>query len=120
MELNSEALYAACLDVARSTLWSEPPNPSDEIDALAHRFYAIAISHSEFIADQSRDPNLLVHAIRYLAYTHAIPPMKSDTRWFQDMLEVLVELACPNSNLPPAGKNFLREIRTGLKEKAKA
>lgn len=119
MELNSEALYAACLDAARSALWRKPPRTPQEIEALAQQFCAIALDHCEFITEQSRDPNLLVRAVRYLAHTHALPPMEFDTRWFRDMLEVLVELACPNAGLPPGGETFLKDLRTGLKEKAK-
>jgi hypothetical protein len=72
-----------------------------EIDALAEKYYRIAHVQLQFITEQNRDPNLLVRAVRYLAHTHALPPMGKDTEWFSDMLGVLIELACPNTGLPP-------------------
>jgi len=122
MELNTEALHAACLEVARSTLWNprgEKKSTVKEIGALAKRLHRATLAHLEFIKMQGRDPNLLVRAVRYLAHTHAIPPMRDDTGWFEDMLEVLIELACPNTGLPPRGKDFVADLRKGLSAKLK-
>src|SRR6266581_1780778 len=110
MELNTEALHAACLGVARETLWKpkgEKKSTVEEIGALAKKLHTVALLHVEFITEQGRDPNILVRAVRYLAHTHAIPPMRDDTGWFVDMLEVLIELACPNTGIPPRGKDFV-------------
>lgn len=122
MELNTEALHAACLAVARETLWKpkgQKKSTVKEIEALTKKFYTVALHHLEFITDQGRDPNLLVRAVRYLAHTHAIPPMHDDTGWFVDMLEVLIELTCPNTDLPPRGKAFIADLRRGLSAKLK-
>jgi hypothetical protein len=35
------------------------------------------------------------------------------------MLEVLIELACPNTGIPPAGKDFVTDLRKGLSAKLK-
>lgn len=93
MELNTEALHAACLGVARETLWKpkgEKKSTEKKIETLAEKLHTVALHHVEFITEQGRDPNLLVRAVRYLARTHAIPPMRDDTGWFVDMLDVLV------------------------------
>jgi hypothetical protein len=122
MELNSEALHAACVEIARSTLWKPPEevqSTENEIEALAQEYYRHALNHVEFITEQGCDPNLLVRAARYLAHTHAIPPMRDDTGWFLDMLDVLVELACPNTGLPQKGKAFITDLRRGLSTKLK-
>ena len=122
MELNIEALHAACLGIARETLWKskgEKKRTVKEIEAHAAKLQVIALSHLEFIAEQGRDPNILVRAVRYLAHTHAIPPMRVDTGWFTNMLEVLIELACPNTHLPPKGKDFVADLRKGLSAKLK-
>lgn len=70
--------------------------------------------HLQFIQDQGRDPNLLTEAVRYLTLKHAIPPMAEDIRWFQNMLEVLVELCCPNQGVGPEQGRFFQELRTGI------
>ena len=122
MELNIEALHAACLGVARETLWKskgEKKSTVKEIEAHAAKLQVVALHHLEFIAEQGRDPNILVRAVRYLAHTHAIPPMRGDTGWYTDMLEVLIELACPNTDLPPKGKDFVADLRKGLSAKLK-
>lgn len=122
MELNTEALHAACREVAKTTLWKpdgEKKRPEKEIDALAEKYYRIAHVQLQFITEQNRDPNLLVRAVRYLAHTHALPPMGKDTEWFSDMLGVLIELACPNTGLPPKGKAFITDLRRGLSAKLK-
>ena len=122
MELNTEALHAACRAVAEQTLWKpagEKKTTEKDIEALAGQLSDIALDRLEFITTQGRDPNLLVRAVRYLAHTHAIPPMRNDTGWFVDMLEVLVELACPNTNLPRGGKAFVVDLRRGLSAKLK-
>ncbi len=37
--------------------------------------------------------------------------MRVDTGWFtKNMLEVLIELACPNTHLPPKGKDFVADL----------
>jgi hypothetical protein len=122
-ELNGEALHAACIETARRVLWQpkEKKQPTEnEVEVMAKRFEREALHHLEFVVSQRRDPNLLVRAVRYLAYVHAMPPMRDDICWFSDMLDVLVELACPNAGLPPRGKEFVTDIRRGLSGKLKS
>ena len=122
MVLNTEALHAACRAVAKETLWKpagEKKTTEKEVETLAGQLYDIALGPLDFIIEQGRDPNVLVRAVRYLAHTHAIPPMRNDTGWFIDMLEVLIELACPNTDLPRNGKAFIADLRRGLSTKLK-
>ena len=122
MELNTEALLAACHETAKITLWQpvdEKQPTEEEVEDLAEAFYAMSKTHLDYISEQGYDPNILVRAVRYLGHTHAIPPMKDDARWFGDMLEVLIEIACPNVNLPRKGEDFLEDLRHGLSAKAK-
>jgi hypothetical protein len=67
-----------------------------------------------WLALAERDPNLIVRAVQYLALTHAIPPMRDDTSWFQDMLAVLIELACPNCGATPELEPFFRDVERGI------
>ena len=44
-------------------------------------------------------------------------PTSKDTEWFLDMLGVMIELACPNTGLPPKEKAFITDLRRGLTAK---
>jgi hypothetical protein len=122
MPLNSEGLHAACVEIARTTLWrpKEEVQPTEEdVEALAAQYVEHALRRIDFVTGQGRDPNLLVRAARYLAHTHALPPMGNNTGWFPEMLDVLIELACPNTGLPRQGKAFMADLRRGISEKLK-
>ncbi len=114
MQLDREALRTACFAAARNTMWERRPIDLSSIEDVANRFLSIAEFHEEFVAGQGRDPNLIVRATEYLAHTHAIPPMSDDTSWFENMLAVLVELACPNSGGDPDLEAFYVDIEKGI------
>jgi hypothetical protein len=116
MKLNRKRLKAACHKVAKTTMWAQQPIDAALIEALAERFLKIAEHHEPFIVEQGRDPNLITRAVHYLAYSHAMPPMNDDTNWFSDMLDVLVELACPNSIGSRRLELFYRDIEEGIAE----
>lgn len=119
--LDKVALAAACKAVVKQTLWRGPKPQSvddiadtDQISRLAAAYQEIALRHLEFIEDQKRDPNMLTRAIEYLAEGHAIPPMKDDTRWFDEMLTALIELACPNFIHSKPATAFFKDIEQGI------
>jgi hypothetical protein len=114
MKLDPGALRAACFAAARNTMWEQRPVDLNSIAEVAGRFFSIAADHEDFVVGQQRDPGLIVRAVEYLAHTHAIPPMRDDTSWFQDMLAVLIELACPNSRAIPDFEAFFRDIEAGM------
>ena len=112
--MNRKELEAACYEVASNTMWDLRPVDVDAIEAHAAHLVKIAERHEEFIAGQGRDPNLIVRAVKYLNHCHAIPPMVDDTRWFSDMLSVLVELACPNTGASPDLEDFYCDIEEDI------
>jgi hypothetical protein len=112
--LDREALKAACFDVARTTMWDRRPIDVASIDAVAGSCFSIALDYLDFVQGQSRDPNLVTRAVMYLSRIHAIPPMRSDTTWFSDMLAVLIELACPNAQGAAESESFYRDIEEGI------
>lgn len=114
MGLDEQTLRAACYEAARATMWARKPIDVREIEELAETFEKIARSHSEQIAEQGRDPNILVRAVQYLAGTHAVAPMGKDTSWFGDMLEALLELACPTATLDEKTGLFLKDVEEGI------
>ena len=84
------------------------------IEAVAEQFFKITEEYKDFVTEQGRDRNLIVHAVRYLADKHAIPPMRDNTQWFSDMFEVLIELACPNTGATRKSCEFLRDVEDGI------
>lgn len=124
--LDRDALFEACKEVASQTLWQTnyPQDISDIIDSeqinkTTLGYFKEALRHVEFVVSQRRDPNLITRAILYLSQSHAIPPMKEDLTWFKDMLEALIELACPNTIYTKETSQFLYDIEKGIKETRK-
>jgi hypothetical protein len=67
-------------------MWDLRPIHVRSIENVSDQFFKTAVEHEEFIIGQERDPNLITRAVTYLAHTYAIPPMRDDTHWSQDML----------------------------------
>lgn len=116
MKLDRNELKAACYAVATNTMWEQGPVDVDAIQAVAANFVKIAESHEKFIIEQGRDPNLIVRAVRYLNHVHAMPPMKHDTGWFKEMLQVLIELACPSEEAAGDLETFFSDIEEGISQ----
>ena len=115
-QLDRPALMNACHRVARTTMWARHPIDADRIQALARSLCEVVLAYEDQIVEAGRDPNLLRSCVEYLETTQAIPPMADDTRWFADMLAVLVELAVPNTvaDTRVEGLYREREIEAGI------
>jgi len=105
-------LDGACFEMARTTKWALKPIDADEIRALGDRLSSVARS---FVCDGLEiDEPLITRAVFSLSQTHAIPPMGDDTQWFSNMLQVVLEIARPNSAVDETGKSFLRDMLDGI------
>ncbi|WP_287600407.1 hypothetical protein [Thiothrix sp.] len=116
MVLDRKALHEACLDVARSIHWKKKPIDKLLVDVSSKLYFDEALRYEDFIIGQGRDPNIIVRAIKYIANKHAIPPMTHDLDAFSTALEVLVELACPNTGTEPEQEQFFKDIEEGLQD----
>ena len=114
MDLEYDRLKSACFDYAKAVMWDRRPTDVSNIQAFADKVYKSALNNVEFIQGQARDPNMLTECVRYLALKHAIPPSRDDIRFFENALEVLVELACPNQIVTAEQRRFFQEIRRGI------
>ena len=94
-------------------MYDRRPSSVATIDA-ADRLFNIAVEHEEFVVSQGRDPDLITRAVSYLAHTHAVPLTRDDTRCFSYMLNVLIELACPDAGKPEQFEAFYRDVREGV------
>jgi hypothetical protein len=108
-------LRAACFDAAQCAKWELKPQPVEDIQELADRFYEIAVRRGKEIDEIGEDSQIVNRAVWYLAQVHAIPPMRDDVRWFQEMLDALLELALPNTYVA-VGKPqaFLKDLLKGI------
>lgn len=120
--LDLEALRAACQEVAKSTLW-QTPEPydicdiidSDQITRTVEAYVAEARQRAHDLAEEGHDPNIVTRAVVYLAYEHAIPPMKDDVHWFRDTLDVLVRLVSPLSHPNRAAALFMEDLDLAIR-----
>ena len=115
MTLDLKDLRAACFEAAGSAKWERKPQPVEDIQILADRFYERASERTIEIHEIDEDPQIVNRVVWYLAQVHAIPPMRDDVRWFHEMLEALLELALPNTYVA-AGKPqaFLKDLLKGI------
>jgi phage terminase large subunit-like protein len=57
---------------------------------------------------------MVTRAVWYLARTQAGPVLRDESQWFEHMLQVLLELAFPNTHLDDMSLAFLQDIEEGL------
>ncbi|MFY3589560.1 hypothetical protein ACOTHW_02960 [Achromobacter xylosoxidans] len=107
---------AACREVAKGTLWTGSETSADVIETHTHRLMQRCDHEIDYISGMGRDPNLLTRAIRYIAHTHAIPPMGTDIEWFASTVECLIELAVPNTGQTVESAAFLHDVQEGISE----
>jgi hypothetical protein len=115
VDLDHEALRAACFEAARKTMEDARPTDVDKIRRLADIFYHFARAHVSRIRELGRDPEILVRAVAYLARTHALSQMHDSTEWFFFMLRALLELACPDRRQPAENIGFLADVEEGIR-----
>lgn len=105
-------LKLACLKLAKDTLWKRGPVDADLITTHADNLFKIASDHLELHPEISIE--IITRAVDYLRQVHAIPPMENDTKWFDRMLYVILEIVCPNARLEGDGREFLRDLLNGI------
>lgn len=85
------------MEVAETTLWDHKNPPTHEsVKKLADEYFKIANLYLGVYGDHLQDEDLIIFAVKYLGHAHALPPLQSDKRWFDEKLDVILELCCPN------------------------
>ena len=107
-----ENLKLACFKLAKDTMWQKGPVDTDLITTHADNLFKIASDDIQLYPGCSIE--ITTRAIDYLRQVHAIPPMENDTIWFQNMLHVILTIACPNQRLEGDGREFLRDLLYGI------
>lgn len=115
MALKLDDLKSACFEVAQNTKWQRKPQLVSDIQILANKFYAKASERAKEINEIKEDSEIVNRAVWYLSQVHAIPPMKEDVRWFNEMLDALLELALPNTCVAEGKpQQFLQDLIRGI------
>lgn len=115
-EVELSDLERACREVAREVLWRNGASSTDVVETLGAKFLDIAKGHQNFVRQQRESDDVIANAVRYIAHVHAFPPSGTDTRWFADTLQVLIELAVPNAGLTEESAAFLSNVQEGIRE----
>jgi hypothetical protein len=113
---NDSDLRKACFDIARTTSWQFKDPQSTSLDAIATkaaRYRELTLDHAEYLQNAGVDPNILIGIVSYLSI-HAVPPMGDDEQWFNNMLDVMVQLFAPNCELDEELRGFLTLLRDAI------
>lgn len=111
--MHLDTLRQACANLARTTMWDLRPVDTERIQALADQFFSEAAKCMELI-ESPDDPAVVVRAVNFLRSTYAIPPMKDDTAWFKQALDLLLHLVYPNAAADEDGEAFLEDLEAGI------
>lgn len=115
-QILKDELKHACLQVAERVMWTSEGTANDVSELMAEKLEVVAGAFLEDLKLIGRDPRIVIKAIYYLAEAHAIPPMRTEVLWFKEMLQCLVELAAPTTNLTVDGAEFLSDVEAGIAE----
>jgi len=111
---NEEKLNAACYEVARTTMWSRKPIDAKQIQSHADSLHKETMKAYDCVSELGCDLPMLIRAVMYIHQSHAIPPMRTDTVWFYNILSAVLEVACPNIMVSDAAKDFLVDMKNGI------
>lgn len=109
-------LLRACRHLARQVLSGVGAQSADVVETLAGKFLAIAEDHQDFVRQERETDDVIEHAVLYLADVHAVPPHGTDTAWFREALNVLMELAVPNSALNEDAAQLMPSLQEGINQ----
>lgn len=115
-EVEPSDLEWACREVAREVLWKNGASSTDVVETLGSKFLDVAKGHQNFVRQQRESDDVIANAVRYIARVHAVPLSGTDTRWFADALQVLIEIAVPNAGLTEESAAFLSNVQEGIRE----
>ncbi|WP_396334124.1 hypothetical protein [Burkholderia anthina] len=107
-----KALHYACLRYLRVAFWGQSAATNDVIESQATELVSIATDHAHWALEQRGDWEVVLRAIDYMAATHDGPWQGRAA--FETKLQILIELAVPNTCLDEAGAAFLSDIQQGV------
>lgn len=107
-------LYEACFSVAQATHWQSRPISADAIQKYAGELYKEALIQVESAESLGGSIEVVTRAVRYIEQAHAIPPVGNDVSWFSTVLQTLMEVVYPNTQLKGQAAEFLFDMENGI------
>lgn len=121
--MKKNIILKACQDLSTTLMAHEDvitlkktfPNVSGHTE-IANKLYGYALEHSFAVRHRGGNDEMIVRAINYINYVHAMHPLLGKYVWFDEMLRALLELTCPNIVLDNKTVVFLGDIEKGIKK----
>ncbi|CDN60911.1 hypothetical protein I35_2388 [Burkholderia cenocepacia H111] len=108
-------LKHACISLARTVLWRNGAESNDVVETLAERFEELAREHEDFVRRQRESDDVIADAVTYLEHVHALPT-GTETEWFRQALNVLMEIAVPNTGHSQESAQMLSHLQFGIRQ----
>ncbi len=121
MEYNN--IREACFELATHLMWEKDSLTLDKIESklselntITENLYNISEDQLETRKGLGIDSGIVSRVIYYINRVHAIPPLRGNYDWFENTLDVLLELTCPNTFLKKGSKHILllKDIEKGI------
>jgi hypothetical protein len=121
--MKENIIYKACEDLASTLMAGNGVSKSEktiqnvsEHSEISTKLYGYALEHAFSVRHRGGNDELIVRAINYINYVHAIHPLLGKYVWFDEMLRALLELTCPNIVLDNNIIQFFHDIEKGIKK----
>ncbi|HJV76226.1 MAG TPA: hypothetical protein VJ654_18545 [Noviherbaspirillum sp.] len=105
-------LYYACLRFLRNVLWGQGAASTDLVETVARQLAKEAEFHAQWAQEQRGDWKIVERAIDYLSNVHDGP--WRGVEWFKQSLDLVIELAVPNTGLDALAASFLLDVQMGI------
>ncbi len=119
--MDPSIIYNACFELASTLIAKKHTLTINKVEGnlteqagIANELNSIALEHLWGIIDNGSDEKLIARAINYIHFVHAIPPLKDNYFWFDEMLRTLLELTCPKIILDNQVIIFLDDLEKGI------
>jgi hypothetical protein len=121
MEYND--IRKSCFELATHLMWEKGAwtinkieSNLSELNSIAEKLYKIAEDQFESRKNLEINSEIVSRAIYYINRVHTIPPLRGNYVWFENTLDVLLEIVCPNTLLKEESEHilFLNDIEKGL------
>ena len=105
-------LRASCGRFVRKVLWHQPGVSGDLVETLTEQLASIAAGYAGYADEMHSDWQIVGRAIEYLSVVHDGPWQGAE--WFRASLDVVMELAVPNTGLDSDAAAFLADLQRGI------
>ena len=113
-QVTLQTLLDVCKTVVLSIEWSVESTDPLQTEILAAKLFVIAKQRIGLYGNY--DVALITRAVRYLSHVHAVPPMDEDMQWLENMLDAVLEIARPVTDINGEARYFLQDMAQGINQ----